>query len=78
MLTVFADDRLYSIEGVMAHTGYSRGYIYKLMKRGFPRPLLAGTGSRSARWLGAELNSWLEARIDEREAREQEAANVTS
>ena len=66
---IFSPERMYAIDHVIERTGYSRGYVYKLMRdRGFPRPILAGTGSRSARWLGAELLAWLDVRLEEREA----------
>ena len=51
---------------------FSRQHLYRLIKAGkFPRPIKLGSGGRNA-WLASELNSWIAARIGERDAIERQ------
>ncbi|MGC9456622.1 MAG: helix-turn-helix transcriptional regulator [Halothiobacillaceae bacterium] len=49
---------------VEARTGLARSTIYQHIKAGtFPRPV--SLGAKSVGWIEAEVNAWLEARIDD-------------
>ena len=51
---------------------FSRQHLYRLIKAGkFPRPIKLGSGGRNA-WLASELDSWIAARIGERDAIERQ------
>ena len=48
-------------------TGLSRSTIYLLIKKGtFPKPIKLG--ERSVGWVEAEVDAWLESRIQQRDA----------
>jgi prophage regulatory protein len=57
---------------VLRRTGLSNSALYAGMARGFPRPVKLGTG-RAVAWVKAEIDAWIEARIAERDARDQAA-----
>ena len=49
---------------VEARTGLARSTIYQYVKAGtFPAPISLGV--KSVGWIEAEVNAWLEARIDD-------------
>ena len=51
------------LPGVKARTGLSRSTIYLRVAQGtFPRPV--SLGGRAVGWLEAEVQSWLERRIE--------------
>ena len=51
---------------------FSRQHLYRLIKGGqFPKPIKLGSGDRNGgrnAWLADEINSWIAARISERDA----------
>lgn len=50
---------------VEQRTGFKRGHLYHLMKRGqFPKP--ARLGVRAVGWDSAEVDQWIEDRLKER------------
>lgn len=52
---------------VEKRTGLSRSTIYLLIKKGtFPKPIKLG--ERSVGWVEAEVDAWLEGRIQQRDA----------
>ena len=52
---------------VEKRTGLSRSTIYLLIKKGtFPKPVKLG--ERSVGWVEAEVDAWLEGRIQQRDA----------
>lgn len=58
---------------VEARTGLARSTIYAGIKRGtFPAPIKLG--AKPVGWIEAEVNAWIEARIDE--SRKLEGASV--
>jgi prophage regulatory protein len=55
--------RLLRLPGVKDKTGLKRSPIYELMKRGeFPKCIKIG---RSSFWVEAELDAWIERRIEQ-------------
>lgn len=59
--------RLLRRREVERRVGRSRSSIYALIADGrFPRPVRVG--ARAVRWVEAEVDSWIAARIAEREA----------
>lgn len=49
---------------VEARTGLARSTIYQHVRAGtFPAPI--SLGAKSVGWIEAEINAWLEARIDD-------------
>ena len=49
---------------VEARTGLARSTIYQHVRAGtFPKPI--SLGAKSVGWIEAEVNAWLEARIDD-------------
>ncbi|MDN0120009.1 AlpA family transcriptional regulator [Yersinia frederiksenii] len=51
---------------VMERTGFSEPWIYRLMSQGrFPRP--TKLGRRAVAWVESEVDSWIDARIAERD-----------
>jgi prophage regulatory protein len=54
---------LLRITEVRKRVPYSRSQIYNLISRGeFPRPI--SLGERSVAWIEAEIDAWIEARIE--------------
>lgn len=54
-------------EDVQRITGMSRAWIYQAMADNrFPRPVACSPGSR--RWLLSEIQTWMQQRIQERDA----------
>lgn len=57
------NDRMIDMKTIVAFTGLSTQWFYKLMESGlFPKPIKQG---RSSRWLESEVKAWLLARIKE-------------
>lgn len=57
------NDRMIDMKTIVAFTGLSTQWFYKLMDNGlFPKPIKQG---RSSRWLESEVKAWLLARIKE-------------
>jgi len=51
------------LNAVTSRTGLSRSSIYEQISRGlFPRPI--SLGKRSVGWLDADVNNWIEERIE--------------
>lgn len=51
------------LESVKKRTGISRSNIYKLMSEGlFPKSI--SLGARAVGWIEAEINEWIEQRIE--------------
>lgn len=60
--------RIMRLDEVIACTGLGRSSIYKLMaEESFPKPV--SLLSRSVGWISHEINSWILARIEERDER---------
>lgn len=58
--------QIWRLKKVMEQTGLGRSSIYNFIKAGtFPKPV--PLGGRAVGWLAAEINSWIEARILERD-----------
>jgi prophage regulatory protein len=54
--------RILRLPAVMAHTGLSRSTIYlRISEDRFPAPI--ALGGRAVGWIEAEVQSWLEGRI---------------
>ena len=52
------------LDAVKARTGLSRSYIYLLITEGkFPKQV--SLGARAVGWVESEIDSWIEARINE-------------
>ena len=61
--------KLMRLKEVMQATGLGRSTLYKYMAAGqFPEPV--PLGGRSVAWVQDEVESWILARIEERDARE--------
>lgn len=59
--------RLMRLKEVMDVTGLGRSTLYKYMASGqFPEPV--SLGGRSVAWVQDEVESWIRARINERDA----------
>lgn len=57
------DDQLVDMQFITRFTGLTDKWFYKLIKDGlFPKPIKLG---RSSRWKHSEVETWLQARIDE-------------
>lgn len=57
------NDKLIDMKTIVAFTGMSDKWFYKLMENGlFPKPIKQG---RSSRWLESEVKAWLLAKIKE-------------
>ncbi|HAT1802603.1 TPA: helix-turn-helix transcriptional regulator [Legionella pneumophila] len=57
------DYTILRLETVKKHTGMSRSNIYKLMSEGlFPKSI--SLGARAVGWIEAEINEWIEQRIE--------------
>lgn len=57
------NDKLIDMKTIVAFTGMSDKWFYKLMENGlFPKPIKQG---RSSRWLESEVKAWLLERIKE-------------
>lgn len=57
------NDKLIDMKAIVAFTGMSDKWFYKLMDNGlFPKPIKQG---RSSRWLESEVKVWLLTRIKE-------------
>ena len=55
-------------------TGFGKAYLYKQMKAGrFPRPVRIG--SKSVRWIEAEVRGWIVERISEDRERHADLAD---
>jgi len=64
--------RILRRKDVENRTGLSRSSIYLRMQRGtFPSQIKLGT--RAVGWLEQEIEAWLEARVSERNARQEVA-----
>ena len=62
-----AIDAILRIQEVVNATGYQRPTIYKKIKEGnFPRQVQLG--ARAVGWLESEVQEWVQARIDARDA----------
>ena len=63
-------EQLICLAEVVKISAKSRASIYRAMDAGeFPRSIR--TGSNSVRWLSSEVSAWVEARIAERDSKEQ-------
>lgn len=64
MMSVDTQTVLIDINAVKRQTGFrSTQTIYtKMNEEGFPRPI--SVGARTKRWILAEVESWIQARID--------------
>lgn len=59
--------RIMRLTEVIQTTGLARSSIYSRMTEGsFPRPV--SLGARSVGWVSEEIQDWVEARIQERDA----------
>lgn len=59
--------RIMRLQEVMSTTGLARSTIYKFVaNNAFPKPV--SLGGRSAGWVAEEVNDWVLARIEERDA----------
>ena len=59
--------RLLRIKEVIALTGLSRSYIYKLTDEGgFPPKVNLTAGGTSVAWVEAEVQAWIEQKISNR------------
>ena len=59
------DARLIRLREVMAKTGLSRSYVYALAQKGqFPQPVKLT--ERSSAWVQAEVQEWIDSRIQAR------------
>ena len=55
--------KILRLNAVTSRTGLSRSSIYEQISRGFfPRPI--SLGKRSVGWLDADVNNWIEERIE--------------
>lgn len=60
--------RFIRISEVIGITGLSRSYIYALAAEGlFPKSIPLVPGGTSRAWIYAEVQEWLQQRVDERE-----------
>lgn len=57
---------LIRFDEVMRRTGFSRPWIYKLIKKG-EFPSIVKTGSRTAAFVESEVEAWIQTRISSRE-----------
>ncbi|SER49168.1 MULTISPECIES: helix-turn-helix transcriptional regulator [Pseudomonas] len=65
LTTITPGNRLLRVKTVQDKTGMSRPAIYAAIRRGtFPAPL--PIGSQSVAWLEAEVDAWIQARLDAR------------
>lgn len=63
-------NKLLKLKDVLAITGLSRSYVYALAQQNlFPKPVKLT--ERSSAWVEAEVEAWIESRIN---LRDQEAA----
>ncbi len=61
------NNKVLKIKTVQNSTGLSRSSIYLMMREGsFPKSLSLGT--RSVGWLEADIQSWIDSKVSEREA----------
>jgi len=61
-------NRLIRISGVTAQTNLSKSYIYQLCSQGlFPKSVQLVAGGTSVAWVEAEVNDWIESRIQARD-----------
>lgn len=59
--------KLIRIKDVMDRTGLARSTIYKYISEGkFPKPIKLG--SRAVAWVEAEIDGWIQASIEGRDA----------
>lgn len=55
--------RIYRLRQILDATGFSRAWIYELMKRGtFPKAHKIGT--RAVGWSSEEVDAWVAAQLD--------------
>jgi prophage regulatory protein len=55
--------------------GVGKSSVYRLISKGFPRPIKIG---RTSRWITDEINAWMAARAEERHERRCVAADASS
>lgn len=59
--------RILRLHDVLGCTGLGRSTVYKYIEEGsFPRPI--SLGERSVGWVETEVQEWIVARIEERDA----------
>jgi prophage regulatory protein len=67
-------NKLIRIKSVLEMTSISRSYLYQLVSKGdFPKPVQLVHGGKSVAWIEAEVQSWVESRIQARDESMQEA-----
>ena len=81
--TIVRQKRLIRLPEVLSRTGYGRTTIYRKMEDGsFPRSVKLGGppiypnvfDSRAIAWIEAEVEQWIESRIEERDSVESNKA----
>ena len=67
--------RILRRQEVVRRVGYSAMHLWRLERQGrFPKRLRLGSSSRGAcGWLESEIDAWIEDKVRERDAQEQEA-----
>lgn len=67
--------KLIRLEQVSDKTGLGRSSVYKYMALGtFPKPV--PLGDRAVGWVSDEVDAWVQARINERDAKARKGNNL--